>query len=69
MLCRTSIVHTIILLNCRLNSLDLHNELFQAPEGENQPGGDVDLFVSEEKVMVLSTSLKVGDRRPFQRLM
>ena len=32
---------------------------FQAPEGENQPSTDVDLFVSAEKIMVLNTDLQV----------
>ena len=31
----------------------------QAPEGENQPSTDVDLFVSTEKIMVLNTDLQV----------
>ena len=33
--------------------------LLQAPEGENQPSTDVDLFVSTEKIMVLNTDLQV----------
>ena len=33
--------------------------LFQAPEGENQPSTEVDLFVSTEKIMVLNTDLQV----------
>lgn len=32
--------------------------LFQAPEGENQPSTEVDLFISTEKIMVLNTELK-----------
>ena len=32
---------------------------FQAPEGENQPSTEVDLFISTEKIMVLNTDLKV----------
>ena len=31
----------------------------QAPEGENQPSTEVDLFISTEKIMVLNTDLKV----------
>ena len=34
--------------------------LFQAPEGENQPSTEVDLFISTEKIMVLNTDLKVS---------
>ncbi|KAH9633503.1 hypothetical protein HF086_013180 [Spodoptera exigua] len=30
----------------------------QAPEGENQPSTEVDLFISTEKIMVLNTELK-----------
>lgn len=30
----------------------------KAPEGENQPSTDVDLFISTEKIMVLNTDLK-----------
>ena len=33
--------------------------IFKVPEGENQPGTDVDLFVSTEKIMVLNTDLQV----------
>lgn len=33
--------------------------LLQAPEGENQPSTDVDIFVSTEKIMVLNTDLQV----------
>ena len=33
---------------------------FQAPEGENQPSTEVDLFISTEKIMVLNTDLKVS---------
>ncbi|XP_046357166.2 uncharacterized protein LOC124135719 isoform X11 [Haliotis rufescens] len=33
-------------------------EKYQAPEGENQPSTDVDLFVSTEKIMVLNTDLQ-----------
>lgn len=33
--------------------------MLQAPEGENQPSTDVDLFVSTEKIMVLNTDLQV----------
>lgn len=32
--------------------------LLQAPEGENQPSTEVDLFISTEKIMVLNTDLK-----------
>ena len=32
----------------------------QAPEGENQPSTEVDLFISTEKIMVLNTDLKVS---------
>lgn len=32
----------------------------QAPDGENQPSTEVDLFVSVEKVMVLNTDLQVS---------
>lgn len=31
---------------------------FKAPEGENQPSTEVDLFISTEKIMVLNTELK-----------
>ncbi|XP_036359909.1 amyloid-beta A4 precursor protein-binding family A member 2 isoform X17 [Octopus sinensis] len=31
---------------------------YQAPEGENQPSTEVDLFVSTEKIMVLNTDLQ-----------
>ena len=35
------------------------NILFpKAPEGENQPSTEVDLFISTEKIMVLNTDLK-----------
>lgn len=33
-------------------------QTFQAPEGENQPSTEVDLFISTEKIMVLNTDLK-----------
>ena len=32
--------------------------LSKAPEGENQPSTEVDLFISTEKIMVLNTDLK-----------
>ena len=35
-----------------------HGFHFKAPEGENQPSTEVDLFISTEKIMVLSTDLK-----------
>ena len=35
----------------------------QAPEGENQPSTEVDLFISTEKIMVLNTDLKVSARK------
>lgn len=33
-------------------------ERIKAPDGENQPSVDVDLFVSTEKIMVLNTDLE-----------
>lgn len=39
----------------------------QAPEGDNQPSTEVDLFISTEKIMVLNTDLKVG-RATFLRV-
>ncbi|XP_036359900.1 amyloid-beta A4 precursor protein-binding family A member 1 isoform X6 [Octopus sinensis] len=33
-------------------------ESYEAPEGENQPSTEVDLFVSTEKIMVLNTDLQ-----------
>ena len=38
----------------------------QAPEGENQPSTEVDLFISTEKIMVLNTDLKVSAARNSQ---
>lgn len=35
-----------------------HGFHFKAPEGENQPSTEVDLFISTEKIMVLNTDLK-----------
>ena len=40
----------------------------QAPEGENQPSTEVDLFISTEKIMVLNTDLKVRRKRGLSRL-
>ena len=34
--------------------------VLQAPEGENQPSTEVDLFVSSDKIMVLNTDLQVS---------
>ena len=34
------------------------SSISKAPEGENQPSTEVDLFISTEKIMVLNTDLK-----------
>ena len=39
---------------------DIFCDVLQAPEGENQPSTEVDLFVSSEKIMVLNTDLQVS---------
>ncbi|XP_048251978.1 uncharacterized protein LOC124135719 isoform X3 [Haliotis rufescens] len=44
-------------IKASLNTVDELNEV-KAPEGENQPSTDVDLFVSTEKIMVLNTDLQ-----------
>ena len=41
----------------------------QAPEGENQPSTEVDLFISTEKIMVLNTDLKVSAGNSYNRLL
>ena len=38
----------------------IHFFVLQAPEGENQPSTEVDLFVSSDKIMVLNTDLQVS---------
>ena len=57
--CIKLLIHSVpCLVLCLVPASWTQNSPCQAPEGENQPSTEVDLFISTEKIMVLNTDLK-----------